>query len=90
MAITWEVIAAVITVLTFVGGIWFRIESMCRKNTDELSAHKLYVAETYATKLGMEAQTSQIMKAISELGERLEGLNRRLDRVFERQQRSVD
>lgn len=50
---------------------------------DELHQHKLYTAETYATKIGMEAQTSQIMTAIGGLGDRLEGLNRRLDRVFE-------
>lgn len=50
---------------------------------EELHQHRLYTAETYATKTGMETQTAQIMTAIGGLGERLEGLNRRLDRVFE-------
>lgn len=54
---------------------------------EELSAHRLHVAEHYVTKAGMQEQTAQIMKAIDSFGERLDvglsGVNQRLDRVFE-------
>lgn len=59
------------------------VQAVVTSTRDELHQHQLYTAETYATKIGMEAQTSQIMTAIGGLGDRLEGLNRRLDRVFE-------
>ncbi|THK38098.1 hypothetical protein EHS39_11440 [Ensifer sp. MPMI2T] len=51
---------------------------------DELARHKLHVAESYVTKAGMQEQTSQIMKAIESVGNRIDGLHERLDRAFER------
>lgn len=53
----------------------------------DLAAHKLHTAETYVTKAGMQEQTSQLMRAIEGVGNRLDGLNERLDRAFE--QRSL-
>lgn len=55
---------------------------------DELGAFKLRVAETYATKAGMEAQTAQIMRAIEGVGNRIDGLNERLDRIYESRPRT--
>lgn len=52
-------------------------------NRQELADHKLHVAETYVTKVGMQEQTSQIMKAIESVGNRIDGMNERLDRAFE-------
>lgn len=50
---------------------------------EELSAHKLHTAETYVTKQGMQEQTSQLLRAIENIGNRLDGLNERLDRAFD-------
>lgn len=70
--------------------IWWRIETKvgtasakADKAVEELAAHKLHVAETYATKAGMQEQTTQIMRAIESVGNRIDGLNERLDRAFE-------
>lgn len=53
----------------------------------DLQAHRLYCAETYATKHGLTEQMTTMTKAIHDLGERvdrrLDGMNERLDRVIE-------
>lgn len=49
----------------------------------ELSDYKLRAAETFATKAGMQEQTSQIMRAIESVANRIDGLTERMDRVFE-------
>lgn len=49
----------------------------------ELADHRLHTAETYVTKAGMQEQTSQIMRAIEGVGNRIDGLNERLDRLYE-------
>jgi hypothetical protein len=51
----------------------------------DLAAHKLHTAETYATKQGMQEQTSQLLRAIEGVSNRIEGMNERLDRAFETQ-----
>lgn len=66
-----------------VAGIYWRWGAAIGKVADDLAAHKLHTAEVYATKAGMEAQTAQIMRAIENVGDRLDGVNQRLDRVFE-------
>lgn len=53
----------------------------------DLAAHKLHTAEVYVTKAGMQEQTGQIMRAIEGVGNRLDGLNDRLDRLYEAQPR---
>ncbi|TBY73374.1 hypothetical protein E0H51_23935 [Rhizobium leguminosarum bv. viciae] len=53
----------------------------------DLAAHKLHTAEMYVTKAGMQEQTSQIMRAIEGVGNRIDGLNDRLDRLYENQPR---
>lgn len=50
---------------------------------DELASHKLHAAETFATKAGMQEQTAQIMRAIESVGNRLDGVHERLDRLYE-------
>ncbi|WP_425963834.1 hypothetical protein [Rhizobium nepotum] len=54
---------------------------------EELSLHKLHVAEVYATKAGMQEQTAQLLRAIEGIGNRIESMNERLDRAFENQPR---
>ncbi|MDP9854484.1 hypothetical protein [Agrobacterium tumefaciens] len=54
---------------------------------EELAQHKTHVAETYATKAGMQEQTAQLLRAIEGIGNRIESMNERLDRAFENQPR---
>lgn len=82
MTITWEVISAVIVVFGVVSGVWWRVEGMIRKNTDDLADHKLEVAQNYVTKAGMSEQTAQIMKAIESVGSKVDHLNGRIDGVM--------
>src|SRR5690606_25033981 len=49
----------------------------------ELAEHRIHTAETYVTKHGMAEQTLQIMKAIEGVGNRIDGLGARLDRLYE-------
>lgn len=51
----------------------------------ELADYKTHVAEHYATKAGMTEQTDRIMKAITDVGNRVDGLGARLDRFYENQ-----
>jgi len=83
MTITWEVVGAVITVLGFVAGIWWRVEGMIRANTDALAAHRLHTAETYVTKAGMQEQTAQIMKALDGVSSKIDYTNGRLDSMMQ-------
>lgn len=83
MTITWEVISAVLVVFGVVSGVWWRVEGMIRKNTDDLAAHKLEVAQTYVTKAGMQEQTLQIMKAIDSVGSKIDHLNGRIDGLMQ-------
>jgi len=52
---------------------------------EELAAHRLHVAETFATKAGLQEQTGQLLRAIEGVGNRIDGMNERLDRAFESQ-----
>lgn len=49
----------------------------------DLAAHKLHCSEVFATKQGMQEQTSQLLRAIEGVSHRIEGMNERLDRAFE-------
>lgn len=48
----------------------------------ELSEYKLRAAETFATKAGMQEQTSQIMRAIESVAHRIDGLTERIDNIM--------
>lgn len=49
----------------------------------ELSDCKLRAAETFATKAGMQEQTSQIMRAIESVAHRIDGLTERIDNLMQ-------
>lgn len=49
----------------------------------DLAAHRLHSAEVFATKQGMQEQTAQLLRAIEGVGNRIDGMNERLDRAFE-------
>jgi hypothetical protein len=50
----------------------------------QLDEYKIHVAETFATKQGMQEQTGQLLRAIEGVGNRIDGMSERLDRAFER------
>ncbi|RVO41376.1 hypothetical protein CN093_08950 [Sinorhizobium meliloti] len=54
------------------------------KAQTDLASFQTRVAETYATKAGMQEQTAQLLRAIEGVGNRIDGLHERLDRAFER------
>lgn len=56
------------------------LASMARQ---ELAAYQTKAAETFATKQGMQEQTTQLLRAIEGVGNRIDGLHERLDRAFE-------
>lgn len=49
----------------------------------ELAEHRLHVSEAYVTKAGMQEQTNQIMRSIEAIGDKIDKVNERIDRVFE-------
>lgn len=56
------------------------LAAMARQEVTELRLHS---AEHYATKDGMQRQTDSLLRAIESVGNRIDGLNERLDRAFE-------
>ena len=89
MNITTELVGFVIMVTGAVSGIWWRIEGKVKGAEDkadkanaDLAAHKLHVAEAYATKAGLSEQTAQIMKAIDTVGTKIDRTNERLDNLM--------
>lgn len=49
----------------------------------QLAEHRLHVAETYVTKVGMQEQTAQIITAVNGVKIDVHGLNERIDRILE-------
>lgn len=89
-AITWEQVLFFFGLLGTVFGVWWRIEGKTKeaaakgeKAVEDLAAYKLHAAETFATKAGMQEQTTQIMRAIESVGNRIDGVHERLDRMYE-------
>jgi hypothetical protein len=86
-----------ITVSGALWGIWWRIEGKVSvaedkaakvqersdKVASDLASFRVHAAETFATKQGMQEQTSQLLRAIEGVGNRIDGMNERLDRAFE-------
>lgn len=84
------VVGFIVMLFGAIFGIWKYLDgklTSARKETDsvarDLAAHKLHTAEIYVTKAGMQEQTSQILRSIEGVGNRIDGLNERLDRLYE-------
>jgi hypothetical protein len=84
MTITWEVVAAFLTVFGAVAGVWGYLDHRIRKVADDLSAAKLHAAETYITKQGVRETVTPIMDAMSSIKQSFEHLNARIDSLFQK------
>jgi len=85
-------VGPLIPVVGFILTVWWKVETKIDKAAakaeaaqKDLAAHKLHAAETFATKAGMQEQTTQIMRAIEGVGNRIDGVHERLDRMYESQ-----
>lgn len=83
MTITADTVYLILAVLGAAGGIYWRWGGAIGEIRNDLAAHKLHTAETYVTKAGMQEQTNAIMHAIEGVAKRIDGLNDRLDRLYE-------
>jgi len=77
------VVGFMLTIFGAIGGFWFKLNGGIERNRSDLAAHKLHVAETYVTKAGMSEQTAQIMKAIDNVGAKIDRTNDRLDGLMQ-------
>lgn len=48
----------------------------------DLAAFRTHAAENFATKDGMQRQTDSLLRAIESVGNRIDGLNERLDNIL--------
>lgn len=55
----------------------------------DLSEYKLHASETFATKAGMQEQTTLLLRAIEGVGNRIEGLGERIDNIILNQQKTT-
>ncbi|MGN6147083.1 MAG: hypothetical protein ACTHPD_00940 [Rhizomicrobium sp.] len=86
-AVTWEVLSWFVGIMAFVimvcCAILWKLYTLLLKFQQDLSDHKLEVAEKYVTKDGMREQTSQIMGAIGEIKRAIDGTNTRIDMILQ-------
>lgn len=88
-----EIMKAVMFFIAVAGagwGIWWKVEGRVKevdrkadKAIADLAAHKLHAAETFATKTSQAEQTAQLLRAIEGVGNRIDGVHERLDRLYE-------
>lgn len=81
--IWWRIEGRVDKAKTEASGMAAAANALATLTRQELADHKLHTAETYVTKAGMQEQTSQILRSIEGVGNRIDGLNERLDRLYE-------
>lgn len=85
--IWWRIEGKVEKAKTEAAGVAASANALALLTRQELAEHKLHVSETYVTKAGMQEQTSQILRSIESVGNRIDGLHERLDRMYENQPR---
>lgn len=54
----------------------------------DLADYKLHAAETFATKAGMQEQTTQLLRAIEGVGNRIDHIGERIDNIILQQQKA--
>lgn len=87
-----EIMAAVMFSLAIFGaltGAFWRMWGLIKEAGDkgdqaqrELGDYKTHVATTYATKAGMQEQTAQLLRAIENVGNRIDSMAERLDNII--------
>lgn len=83
---TWGELGALFGFVVALGGVWWKWQGAIGRVDRDLQDYKLHVSETFATKAGVQDQTIQLLKAIESVGKRIDSMNERLDRAFERKQ----
>lgn len=81
--IWWRIEGRVDKAKTEASGMAAAANALASLTRQELAEHKLHVSETYVTKAGMQEQTAQILRSIEGVGNRIDGLHERLDRMYE-------
>lgn len=85
--VEWKQLASLLIMGGTVVGVWYRLQSQISANRahheKQLAAYQLHVAESYTTKADMSEQTAQIMKAIDNVGIKIDRTNERLDKAFQ-------
>ncbi len=51
-------------------------------NQNQLAEYKTHVAEHYVTKQGMSEQTDRLMKAVNDVGSRIDAIGSRIDHFY--------
>lgn len=57
---------------------------------NQLAEYKTHVAEHYVTKQGMNEQTDRLMKAVNDVGQRVESIGSRIDHFYANPPRNND
>lgn len=85
-------IAPIIGLLTFILGVWWKVEGKITDAKDkgnsverDLAAYKLHVSETYTTKSGMKEIKDEILGAVSGIRDDVRHLGTRIDAMHESQ-----
>lgn len=59
------------------------IHALSVLSQNQLAEYKTHVAETYVTKQGMNEQTDRLMKAVNDVGSRVESIGARIDHFYQ-------
>ena len=92
MNITIEMVLFGLAVFTAMGGAFWKIwglidsaKSAAAKAREEVADLRIHVAETYVSKAGHRESTEQIMDAINQVRDSINGIVARMDRFVDNQ-----
>lgn len=82
-------IGLALAIFAALSGVFWKMYDLIQKAGEkgekaqrDLAAHKVHAAEVFATKAGLEQQTSQMLRAIEGVAARIDGLSERLDNIL--------
>lgn len=82
-------VGVALAIFAALSGVFWKMYDLIQKAAEkgeqaqrDLAAHKLHAAETFATKQGMQEQTTQLLRAIEGVVGRIDGLSERLDNII--------
>lgn len=70
----WQEIAAVIAIVSVLGGIVWRLQAQINQQARDLDAFRVEVAQNYVTAQAMREMEDRISQAITRLADRLDRL----------------